>query len=160
MEKREVPASEYEPEDVPQRRSEAFACLRDHGAAEWPDAEQGDSQRSNAERDRHDEDEAEHSGECVSDEQPEAGEHEPEDVPEQSHVASLTPGPTSGVRLGPVQLLVRADCRARPEPRSRPTAVCALHTPCGSTSAGSLSSNPAVTGRPRRASSITRTPKR
>src|ERR1035441_10799612 len=78
MEKREVPTSEYEPEDVPQRRSEAFACLRDDGAAERPDAEQGDSQRSNAERDRHDEDEAEHSGECVSDEQPEAGEHEPD----------------------------------------------------------------------------------
>src|ERR1035441_1748152 len=90
MEKREVPTSEYEPEDVPQRRSEAFACLRDDGAAERPDAEQGDSQRSNAERDRHDEDEAEHSGEYVSDEHPEAGKHEPEDVPEQSHVASLT----------------------------------------------------------------------
>src|ERR1039458_9156310 len=92
MEKREVPASEYEPDDVPQRRSEAFACLRDHGAAEWPDAEQRDSQRSNAERDRHDKDEAEHSRERVSDEQPEAGKHEPKDVAEQSYLRKPNPG--------------------------------------------------------------------
>src|ERR1035441_487228 len=141
MEKREVPTSEYEPEDVPQRRSEAFACLRDDGAAERPDAEQGDSQRSNAERDRHDEDEAEHSGECVSDEQPEAGKHEPEDVPEQSHVASLTPVRPPGYGSVRLSYSYAQTAGAVSEPRSRPTAVCAhLHTPCGSTSAGSLSS--------------------
>ena len=90
--------------------------MRDNCSPERPNAVERDAQSGYSERDRDDEDEAQERGERVADEQPEAGEHEPDDAAgkTQEHEPSRAR---------------RSTAASRPKPLSRPKVPSEPRTP-------------------------------
>jgi hypothetical protein len=59
--------------------------LLDRGASERPDDEPRDPEAGHSEGDRDDEDAGNDAGHDIQEKEPEAGEHEPENVPQSPH---------------------------------------------------------------------------
>jgi hypothetical protein len=80
---RELPAEQNEPDDVVDERPDTGGGLWDGGPTERPHRESCDSECGDTERDHDDQNAGHDARQDVKEPQPESGEHEPDDVPEE-----------------------------------------------------------------------------